>query len=554
MGVHLEIEDYNKLFRSITSDPIIVNNVLDTLETEKNAFDENFFVTYTDTDLLDTIPKCPCGHTHGQHHVDRKGRGTICKKCKLPVQQVLNKPIEPIIWVERPQGVDAMINPEAWRLLSDFFSLSNNSNQKFNIIKYLVNTDYRPNRQHHGRWMDDIERMGIKRGLNYFYNHFDEIVEKLTSIPQFSSTKDKKEKLRDMLTFIDMYRDRIFADHIPVHNKTILVIENTKFGTYMDTTLKTVIDAVRNIAGIDSPIKDFSVSQKENRAAKFSESMSDFSRDYEKNFVAGKPGLVRKHVYATRCWFSFRAVINSLTEPHHHDEIHLPWALAVTTFRLHLMGKLYRRGFGHNDASYFLNAHTHVYHPLLNELFDELLNESPYELSPTIEASIQNGKMVINELPGGIIDVRDEVRHVEDGQRNPAAKRGIPCIFGRNPSMYRTSIQRMFITKIKTDPKIMSISYPIISVAGPNADFDGDQMFGFLTMDNWTTDELRYLAPHFGAWKLSGPRKIGDNMPLPKPIVSSLVSYLYDYPQQERVPDPHKRGLMEKMFSIRTLH
>lgn len=517
MGVHLEIEDYNKLFRSITSDPIIVNNVLDTLETEKNAFDENFFVTYTDTDLLDTIPKCPCGHTHGQHHVDRKGKGTICKKCKLPVQQVLNKPIEPIIWVVRPEGVDAMINPEAWRLLSDFFSLSNNSNQKFNIIKYLTNTDYRPNRTHHGRWMDDIERMGIRRGLNYFYNNFDDIIAKLTSMPQFSSTKDKKEKLRDILTFIEMYRDRIFADQIPVHNKTILVIENTKFGTYMDGTLKTVIDAVRNIAGIDSPIKDFTVAQKENRAAKFSESMSDFSRDYEKNFVAGKPGLVRKHVYATRCWFSFRAVINSKTDWLAHDEIHLPWALAVTTFRLHLMGKLYRRGFGHNDASYYLNAHTYVYSELLDELFQEMLDDSPYTCSDQ-------------------------------------KTRGIPCIFGRNPSMYRTSIQRMFITHIKKDPKIMSISYPIISVAGPNADFDGDQMFGFLTMDNWTTDELRYLAPHFGAWKLSGPRKIGDNMPLPKPIVSSLVSYLYDYPQHERVPDPHKRDLMDKMFSIRTLH
>lgn len=509
MGTHLELENYDELHAQTTSQPIIVNKILDTIESEKNSFDENFFVTYTDTDLLDTVPKCSCGATIGQHHIDRRGKSTICKICKTPVQALLDKPLEPIIWVQAPEGVDALINPQAWRLLSDFFSLSNNSNQKLNIIKYLTNTDYHPNRLHHGRWMDLIETSGIKRGLNNFVRNFDRYIEVLLTFPQFSSTKDKKEKLKAMKTFIAMYRDRIFSQYVPIHNKTILVIENTKFGTYMDTTLKTIIDAVRNISGIDSEVKDFTVGQKENRAAKFSEAVSDFGRDYEKNFIAGKPGLVRKHVYATRCWFSFRAVINSLTEPHEHDEIHLPWALSVTTFRIHLLGKLFRRGFGYNDASYFLNTYTHVYHPLLDELLEELLEESPYK--------------------------------------------GIPCIFGRNPSMYRTSIQRMFITKIKKDPKIMSISYPIISVAGPNADFDGDQMFGFLTMDNWTTDELRYLAPHFGAWKLSSPRKIGDNMPLPKPIVSSVVSYLYDYPPEERVADPGKLSKMQKLFTMRAL-
>lgn len=540
MGTHLEIQDFDSLFAQTTNTPIIVNDILDNLESERNAFDENFFVQYDDTDLLDTIPKCKCGATFGQHHVDRRGKGTICRICKEPVKPMLDKPLEPIIWVQAPVGVDALINPQAWRLMSDFFSLSNNSNQKLNLIKYLTNTDYRPNRQHHGRWMDELEKRKIERGLNFFIRNFDWIIGQLCEFPQFSSTKDKKEKLVEMKIFIAMYRNNIFSQQIPVHNKTILVIENTKFGTYMDTTLKTIIDAVRNFSGIDSEIKNFTIAQKENRSSKLSEALSDFGRDYEKNFIAGKPGLVRKHVYATRCWFAFRAVINSLTEPHHHDELHLPWALAITTFRLHLMGKLYRRGYGYNDASYFLNEHTYQYHPLIDELFEELINESPYQLSPTVEASIVNGKLESQILEDSEFDMR----------KYPA-RHGIPCIFGRNPSMYRTSIQRMFITKIKKDPKIMSISYPIISVAGPNADFDGDQMFGFLTLDNWTTDELRYLAPHYGAWKLSAPRTVGDNMPLPKPVVSSVVNYLYNYSAEQRAPDPSKLRQMKQMFNVR---
>lgn len=555
MGTHLELQDHDAIFRNLTTKPIIVNKLLDTLEKEKNAFDANFFVTYTDTDLLDTIPKCPCGHTQGQHHINNSGRGTVCVKCKQEVQPMLDKPLEPIIWVQSPEKVDRFINPQAWRLLSNFYSLSNSNNQKFNLIKYLANTDYHPNRNHHGRWMDELERLGVERGLNFFHRKFDEIIDVISGFSQFSANKDKKEKLREMLIFINMYRDRIFSEYLPVHNKTILVIENTKFGTYMDTTLKTIIDAVRNISGVDSPIKDYSVRQKENHAAKLTEALAIFGPDYEKNFLSGKPGHIRKHVYATRCWFSFRGVIYSITRPHHHDEIIMPWAMAITVFRIHLLGMLYHRGFGHNDAGYFLNEHTHCHHPLLEELLNEMIAGSPYELSPTIEASIVGGKLVPTELDGGILDVRDMPVIPKDGldpnSRLHPARKGIPIVIGRNPSMYRTSIQRMFITGFTTDPSIYSIGYPITSVTGPNADFDGDQMFGFLTLDNWTTDELRYLAPHFGAWKLDGPRSIGNNMPLPKPLVTSLVNHLYNYSEEDRKPDPRKRQLMEQMFSIK---
>jgi hypothetical protein len=386
--------------------------------------------------------------------------------------------------------------------------VNGNSAQRFSFIKYLTNTDYRPNKVLHARWIEKLDEMGIQRGLNFFHDHFDEIIEKISSFPQFNSTKDKREKLREVRTFIDMYRERLFAKYLPIHNRTIMVIENTKFGTYMDTTLKTLIEAVRNFSGIDSEIKDFSVQQKENRASKLIENIEEFGQDYERTFIAGKPGLARKHAYASRCYYSFRAVINSLTEPHQHDEVHLPWAVAVTTYYLHLCGVMMRQhGFSYNEAADYLNYHTHVYSDLLNSIFLKMIEEAPYK--------------------------------------------GIPIVIGRNPSMYRTSIQRMFVTHVKTNPTINSISYPITSVVGPNADFDGDQMFCIQLLDNWTADELKYLAPHYGAWSLNGPRQVNENMAMPKPLVSSVISWLYDYPEYQREPDPDKfRQMMEK-FSIR---
>jgi len=78
-------------------------------------------------------------------------------------------------------------------------------------------------------------------------------------------------------------------------------------------------------------------------------------------------------------------------------------------------------------------------------------------------------------------------------------------------------------------------------------------MFSFLTLDNWTTEELKYLAPHFGAWKLSDPRAVGDNMKLPKPVVSSIINWIYDYRDEDKLPDPDKRNKMHEMFSIRNV-
>lgn len=75
-------------------------------------------------------------------------------------------------------------------------------------------------------------------------------------------------------------------------------------------------------------------------------------------------------------------------------------------------------------------------------------------------------------------------------------------------------------------------------------------MFAFLSNDVWTTEELRFLAPHYGAWKLSDPRAIGDNMPLTKPVVSSVVNYLYNYTAEQKVPDQHKLDQMKRMFTM----
>ena len=136
-------------------------------------------------------------------------------------------------------------------------------------------------------------------------------------------------------------------------------------------------------------------------------------------------------MFGTRVHFSSRAVISSNTGVHKYDELWIGWGHGVTMLGLHLTNKLMRQhGMSPNQAEALLKEYTAKYHPLLDQLFQELINES-----------------------------RDK---------------GLWCIFERNPSLSRASTQRMKITRIKTDPNDPTITLSILAVKGFNADFDGD--------------------------------------------------------------------------------
>ena len=168
---------------------------------------------------------------------------------------------------------------------------------------------------------------------------------------------------------------------------------------------------------------------REVRAVKAISQLASYYRTFQQEALRGKYGWFRKHVFGSRLHFTFRAVISSLSERHSYDELHLPWSLSVTAFKIHLTSKLIKRGFTPNQINEFLYEHVLKYHPLLDELFQELVSESPCG--------------------------------------------GIPVVFQRNPSLARTSAQTLRVTRVKTDVDINTISLSVLVLKGPNADFDG---------------------------------------------------------------------------------
>lgn len=417
MGVFLELVNFNKLIGQTETQPIIVNDLSSATEDDKLFLDRLISVKYEQTDLFSNEPMCECTRLTGGWRL-----GAICTNCRTPVREVFDQQLKPLVWMRSPKGVEMLINPMIWTMLSQKFVKVKGG---FNLIEWMCNTDYQPACARPLE-VDELLALGVVRGYNNFVKKFDEYIEILFSLKHFRQKKGKEEQLYQLLK---EQRDCIFSHYLPLPNKSLMVIEDTNVGTYVDPILVGAIDAIRTISSIDAPLSNFNLRQKENRTAKTISMLADFYYQVYHDILASKNGIFRKNYFGTRNHFSCRAVITSNTKAHRYDEIYIAWGHGVTMLKIHLMNKLLRRGYTPNSATALLQEYTVKYHPLLDELFQELINNSP--------------------------------------------DKGLWCIFARNPSLTRGSTQRMKITRVKTDPYDPTITLSILAVKMYNADFDG---------------------------------------------------------------------------------
>ena len=121
----------------------------------------------------------------------------------------------------------------------------------------------------------------------------------------------------------------------------------------------------------------------ENRTAKIMAMLAEYYySSVLRDNMSPKPGHLRKHNYGSRSNFSFRALITSHEDIHDHDEIWIPWGVGMTAFQLHILNYLMRENspYGcmtYNEALGFIYAHVHKYHPVLEEIFNRLIAETP---------------------------------------------------------------------------------------------------------------------------------------------------------------------------------
>lgn len=454
---------------------VTVINDLDVQSTQGKEHLKNLLLTSYDTDTLPILPTCDCGNPQltGAHHV-----GKLCPECNTVVVPATERPIESNVWFRAPEGVRALINPAFWMTASKIFTVS-----RVNILEWLVNPTYRTNDDNIYP-IEVLKASKHSRGLNYFVEHFDELMELLLNGKTIQSLGPQTRE--NVKLYIHQNRKAIFSQYLPIPNKIAFIMESSPTGTYSDTKMASAIDAVRSIESIYTPSLPVSQAKKENRTVKAIKQLGEYYTQQFKEGLGTKGGWCRKHAVGSRQDFSARCVISSITQPHHYEEVHLPLGVSVGLFHIHIANRLLRRGLEPNEIERRIHyATTH----LDDEIYQILCD-------------------LIAEWPGG----------------------GPRIIVQRNPTLSAKSAQLLRVTRVKSDPKDITMGVSVLCLNAWNADFDGDALNIKLILDNYLTQELHGMRPHLGVLDVGGARKISSNISIPAPILATAANWLYsDY-------------------------
>lgn len=493
MGIHLELVDHDDRFhRGLSREPLIVNDYDVSSARDLDQLNDLLFTTYSG-DLLSNLASCECKKTVGNSN-----KGAICPHCETEVKPQVDEYLEPTVWLRGPRLPNGqymrLVNLQVWALLDKIFTRSD-----FSFLQWLTNPRYDPFKKplNYLVKVEEVMReQGLQRGYNNFINNFDALFDILVQHVGMKE-KNKREEVQELVALIQENRNIIFPQHLPLPNKSMFVVEESNMGPFVDYTILGALDAIRTVVGIDSPSNDFATHVKEGRIARVLALLAEYQTKQYRELLAPKEGVFRKQRFGTRCHFTFRAVVSSITGPHNYLDCEIPWSVGLVVFQPMLLGKLYRLGYNPLTAKRFLDEHARRYNPLLDQLLQEIVQSTKYD--------------------------------------------GYPFTLQRNPSLERGSMQVLFIKRVKTDISDPTISMSILIVRGYNADFDGDELNGMLLMDEYTADRMMGMLPHKSAFDFEAPRQLSKNLSLSKPSVSTYYSWMSSKPLEA---DPVKLGLM----------
>jgi hypothetical protein len=410
MSVYMRVVSLDDRIASLTKAPLIANEIDTTTLAGKERLNNLLYTRY-DGDSLQILPSCSCGFITSGRRL-----GVICPKCNDPCVNSVERALESVLWIRAPEGLHFIV-PACWEALSSVMSESG-----CNMLSWLCNPKYEPP----GKvpmTLRRLEEAGVERGLKYFYDNFDNIMEIFF---QPIGNRLIPEKHLEMQQYIRQNRDRIFCTHLPMPSKVGFVIESNTSGVYADKSMAIAIDAMHTITSVDTAITPMAQWRREAKVTTAIEKLALFYRTYVRDIISGKTGALRKHVFGGRVHFSARAVISSLACEHRYDELHIPWSLSLQLLRVHITSKLLKRDYTPVQIDYLFTTYALQYNQLLSDIMDELIAEAP---------------------------------HI-----------GLPVIFQRNPSLAKGSAQLLYVTQVKKDPSINTISFSVLCLKAPNAD------------------------------------------------------------------------------------
>ena len=547
MGFYQKVENHEETFANLPFDPIMIN---DFSPDTKDGRDEiaRLLTSNYNGDTLDNIPKCKCGVTRGMSNLKR-----TCTHCGTIVEDTFDSTMDSIVWIAPPAGIRVFMNPVIWIMLNALYSRSGLSFIAWFASK---DYKYPPDSKF-SELVDKLTQHGFKRGWNYFVDNYTDIITFLhqNRYGVSKSTRAETQTCADeVYQLVTQNYEATFTSVLPIPNRRLFVIEKNAIGKTMDPSQPACMDAIRAICSVSTDPETHSPRIVENRVLTFHTKMAEY---YDLNFrdvIGGKHGMARHHIFGSRLEFTARGVITSivnsdwdfngtvhkfasadawsanaykqkdiilvtrdgdahadgLTEDkyifinnqfilandtilHDYDECHLPYTMAVGLFKIHLQNKLIKRGYSPREITRLLAYAAGNRVPMIVELLQELIEESPYG---TMRSAIT----------------------------------GIPIVLQRNPTLDRLSAQLLYVTKIKTELiEDNTIGLSVLVLTGPNADFDGDALNLLLITDKVLYNNFYNMSTHIGIHDLHIPKTVSNIVKLPSPTCSTAHGWLTEY-------------------------
>lgn len=486
-GIYKRIINTDHLFEShrAKGNVIVVNDLPNATAVERRTNTNLVQAVYT-SERLEDVPACRCGAEYGAD-----AEGTTCLECGTVVARLVEDSTGIVTWLRAPKGVKALINPTMLIVLQDNFALKfGQKSVVFDFVRWMMDTQYTITSG--TKRMDDImsivtlfNERGFKRGYNAFIEQFDDIIEVFSDHPVYRYADELTQ--REWHEFLATYRDCLFVQHVPSPPPSLLVLEVTDTLTYRSESTTEAVNAIRQLLSIDTK-EVYRNSRNERLAMLAMFGMAKFSTDYVSHTERGKRGMWRMHIYALRLQTSsFRGVIIPLYEAHRPDDAIMPWGAMVKCMYFHLANMLDKRGYTYPQIVKKLALGIGFYDAEIEMLLHELIEQF----------------------------------------KNGGEFRGPIAVMVRFPTLGTPSIIPFHVVGFYLPHEGNAIGFPSNNVKSMNADFDGDKLSGWFTLDFENSRRWLYtFGVHNNVVNPNDYRKASGYFPLTRPLTVSLNGYL----------------------------
>lgn len=410
MAIKQKLISLDEYYHSIPDDKFILNNY--------SIFDYNHakefyraMVTEYEGDSINILPKCKCGHLHGEFY-----QGVYCPKCGTMANTVQ---YDPVVWAKSFSKELPFLNPTFYYMLNTLLQKD---------IPYLTGVTNTPRTK--GNICISIARNVLHNDRSYinFIRNIRNILTYVSGITQYRHD-GKAKRVMQLLEMWDTKQNILMSEYLPMINNVLFAVTKTSKGKFVDTGFAEVFDIasmwMRVANDNTADMVDY-----DKATAKAVCTLGEMPEFYIKGYLAKKTGVLRKHVYSARSSNTFRCVITSCPGKHKYNELIVPWTTLLSVFRPHVLNKLMKTGkYSYKEASNKIFKAVKCYDAEIAAIGEELIKET--------------------------------------------GKQGIPTIYHRNPSLLQGSAQLGYIIKFNDNPKLNTCMVSQMTMKAPNGDYDG---------------------------------------------------------------------------------